>query len=566
MPPGRFLSDAEIERLEGWPEAIERRDVVRFFTPAGEDLAFVREQRGAANQLAVALQLGALRWLGFVPEDLAGAPPDAVTTLAETFDVRARAIFDYAVRAQTRGEHRLLVRAYAGFRPFGDRELDALGGRFVDAALEHERPSLLLVRLCEILRAERVERPSVDRLVRLVGWARERAHERTFERLGPQLTDQVRAKLDRLLVTDSGRCGHAWLRARPPSVSARALRRELEKRAFLIAELGAGQFDLQVLPPNRRAWLAQTGRQQTDQALSRMAPERRFPVLMAFCVEALERTTDDAIEIYDRALGGADRAAQRKREELERRARRDTQATVRRFIDLSSVVLEAHDSGGDVLRLIERRIGFERLREDRDRARGVVRPTDIGHLDLLIADGGSTGRKLLAAVIESLELRPTGVDEDELLAALQLIRQLGDDKRRWLPGFRRARSSTTSGGRCRRHRSRTFRSPRYELCAAYELRSALRAGRVWVRGSRRHADPSSLLLPDEQWQQSRASFARAVDQPLDGTERLRALAGEQHELLERLAREQDATAEAQLDDGDLVVDGPDAAEEGRLRS
>jgi Domain of unknown function (DUF4158) len=70
MPPGRFLSDAEIERLESFPDSIERRDVVRFFTPAGEDLEFGREQRGAPNQLAVALQLGALRWLGFVPEDL----------------------------------------------------------------------------------------------------------------------------------------------------------------------------------------------------------------------------------------------------------------------------------------------------------------------------------------------------------------------------------------------------------------------------------------------------------------------------------------------------------------
>lgn len=154
------------------------------------------------------------------------------------------------------------------------------------------------------------------------------------------------------------------------------MRRELEKRAFLIVELGADRLDLEGLPPNRRAWLAQTGRQQTNQALSRMAPERRFPVLMAFCVEALERTTDDAIEIYDRALRGADRAAQRKREELERRSRRDTQATVRRFIDLSSVVLEARDSGGDVLRLIEWRIGIERLRQDRDRAQGIVRPTD----------------------------------------------------------------------------------------------------------------------------------------------------------------------------------------------
>jgi TnpA family transposase len=566
MPPGRFLSDAEVERLEGWPEAIDRRDLVRYFALGDEDLAFVRGQRGAANQLGIALQLCSLPWLGFIPEDLAGAPQEALARLGGELDVAPPVIFEYAVRAPTRVEHRLLVRAHAGWRAFSDRDLKGLGGRLVDAALEHERPSLLLLRLCEILRAEKIERPSVDRLVRLVGWARERAHERTFAGLSAQLTAEVRGRLDRLLLTEGGRCGHAWLRTRPTSVSARALGRELKKRAFLIDELGADRFDLEGLPPNRRAWLAQTGRQQTNQALSRMAPERRFPVLMAFCAEALQRTTDDAIEIYDRALAGADRAAQRKREELERRARRDTQATVRTFIDLSNVILEAHDSGGDVLRMVERRIGIERLRADRDRAQGIARPSDTGHLDLLIADGGSTGRKLLAAVIESLELRPAGVDEDELLAGLRLIHQLAGDKRRWLPGFSPSafidnqwRPHVVDTGRGRLDRRA------YELCAAYELRSALRAGRVWVPGSRRHADPASLLLPGEQWTASRTAFSRAVDQPLDGSERLQALVEEQFELLERLAREQDATAEAQLDDGDLVVDGPDTAEEGRLR-
>ena len=71
-----------------------------------------------------------------MPEDLAAAPRGAVTALAQTLDVPARGLFDYAVRAQTRGEHRLVVRAYAGFRPFSDRELGALGGRFENAAPE----------------------------------------------------------------------------------------------------------------------------------------------------------------------------------------------------------------------------------------------------------------------------------------------------------------------------------------------------------------------------------------------------------------------------------------------
>jgi hypothetical protein len=203
MPPGRFLSDAEIERLEGWPEAIERRDVVRYFALDGEDLAFVRGQRGAANQIGIALQLCSLRWLGFIPEDLAGAPEEALAMLGGALDVTPRVIFDYAVRAPTRFEHRLLVRDHAGYRALSHPDLEAVGGCLVDTALAHERPSLLLVRLCEILRDEKVERPSIDRLVRLVGWARERAHERTFAQLAPQLTDQVRGKLDGLLVDRS---------------------------------------------------------------------------------------------------------------------------------------------------------------------------------------------------------------------------------------------------------------------------------------------------------------------------------------------------------------------------
>jgi Tn3 transposase DDE domain len=270
--------------------------------------------------------------------------------------------------------------------------------------------------------------------------------------------------------------------------------------------------------------------------------------------------------VFDRALGAADRAAQRKREELERRGRRDTQTTVRRFIDLSGVVLEAHDSGTDVMRLIERRIGIEQLRQDRDRAQGIRRPADTGHIDLLIADNGAAGRSLLAALIASLELRPTGGDDDELLAALRFIDQLAGDKRRWLPGFS---PSAFIDNQWRQHvvdASRGRLDGRaYELCAAYELRSALRAGRVWAPGSRRHTDPSNLLLPDEQWRQTRCEFVRTVERPTDGNQRLDALAAEQAELLEALARECDATAEAQLTDGQLVVAADNHVDTGRLR-
>jgi hypothetical protein len=299
--PTRFLSDAEIERLEGFPETIDRRDLARHFQLDSDDLRFVRQQNGAPGRLGIALQLCSLRWLGFVPDELSAAPREAITAVAETLDVSARAVFDYSVRAPTRREHRLAVREHAGFVSAGQAELESLR-EWLERALEHERPSLLFFQACGELHRRRVERPAIDRVMRLVAWARERAHEQTFERLAPQLTDERRVALDALLTASEGeRTRHAWLRARPAAVSGRALRAELEKRRFLIEDVAADRFDLDGLPPNRRAWLAQTGRQSSNQALMRLGAERRYPVLMCFCAEALERVTDDALEVYDRA-------------------------------------------------------------------------------------------------------------------------------------------------------------------------------------------------------------------------------------------------------------------------
>ena len=105
------------------------------------------------------------------------------------------------------------------------------------------------------------------------------------------------------------------------------MRRELSKRAWVIEQVGADRLDLGVLPPNRLAWLAQIGRRSTSQALSRLDERRRYPVLACFCAEALAQATDDAIDVFDKALGAADRAAQRKNEDRRRSQGRDTQDT-----------------------------------------------------------------------------------------------------------------------------------------------------------------------------------------------------------------------------------------------
>jgi hypothetical protein len=39
----------------------------------------------------------------------------------------------------------------------------------------------------------------------------------------------------------------------------------------------------------------------------------------------------------------------------------------------------------------------------------------------------------------------------------------------------------------------------YELCTLWHLRSALRAGNIWVAHSRRYANPDTYLIPPAEW-------------------------------------------------------------------
>jgi hypothetical protein len=72
--PTRLLSDPELDQLTSWPPEVAHSDLVEFFTLDLGDLRWLRTHAGAMNRLGLAIQLCALRYLGFIPGSL-GAPP-----------------------------------------------------------------------------------------------------------------------------------------------------------------------------------------------------------------------------------------------------------------------------------------------------------------------------------------------------------------------------------------------------------------------------------------------------------------------------------------------------------
>jgi TnpA family transposase len=297
-----FLSAAERERWQRFPETIPQDDLAIYFLLSGDDAREVNRQREPFNRLGYALQLCTLRYLGFVPTDFKAMPEVVVTFVAEQLGIAPRVLTLYDNR-RTQSDHRRYVRAYLGFRQATPLDVYTLQTWLLARALEHDKPTLLLQLACEKLHRERIVRPGVTRLERFIATAREKAHDETFRQLTPLLTDDRKTLLDGLLQPDAttGRTLLSWLRQEAVSHAASHIIATLTKIVFL-HDAGVDQWDLSRLNPNRAKWLAQIGWKSTNQYLQRMVPERRYPVLVAFLQQAFLHHTDVVVELFDQCL------------------------------------------------------------------------------------------------------------------------------------------------------------------------------------------------------------------------------------------------------------------------
>ena len=158
MPIG-FLTATERDRLNHFPTPIPDEDLRAFFWLSEDDQHVVNQQREAHTRLGFALQLCALRYLGFAPDDLSTTPEEAVLYVARQLDVPPAAIHAYGQRVKTRTTHFQQVQAYLGFRTATPLDVYALQTWLGERALEHDKPSLLLQLACDKLRRDQIIRP-----------------------------------------------------------------------------------------------------------------------------------------------------------------------------------------------------------------------------------------------------------------------------------------------------------------------------------------------------------------------------------------------------------------------
>jgi TnpA family transposase len=537
--PTDFLTDAERERLSTYPEEISSGDLGRFFTLTPHDLEIVVQQRGDHNRLGFALQLCTLHYLGFIPNNLLDPPPAVVRLLAHQLGVSGEALQVYGEREQTRSDHLAQILPHLGYRRTSLHDLAEIEAWLVERALEHDQPTFLLHTVTERLRWDRLVRPGLTSLERIVAAARERAREVTYEHVSHLLSAQGREFLDELVelrteeFLSSSRTTLSWLQNMPNDHTAPQIIATLDKIRFL-QEAGVPTWDLSAINPNRLKYLANVGARATNQQLQRSSAMRRYPVLVAFVKQALFDLTDVAIDLFDACLWQRHVDAKKELDAIRLQAARSTNEKLRTYSQVVRIIVDGGVADAAVRAAVFERYQSDHLQQVVEETEHLLRPRNDEAIDLF-AQRYSYIRKFAPSLLTTLTFR-SHKQEDPLLGALEMLRTMNASGSRTVPATAPTAFIADAWWEYVLERNGSFNRRYYELAVLWGLRLALRAGDVFVEHARRYADPNTYLIPRQAWPEHRQEVIRLTFTPPAGEARLQEREAELQVLVERVER------------------------------
>lgn len=506
--PLSLLSATQRAELLAFPE-VDDNLLARFYTLGPGELALVRERRKPRNRLGVALLALHVQHLGHFPDLDSTLPARVVDVVAQQLDIAAEEYGRYARREETRREHQMQVAAALGYTPLTPARYRQEASWLAPLAAGTARGLPLVTALLDHLRQDKVLLPAVSVLERLAGVALKRAHLEAVRQLTLGLTPVQCSALDGLLEVPGGErlTRLAWLRqsrSKASPVSILALLDRLEA----IRALGLREGLASQVHPNRLRLMAREGAQITPQHYREFEPGRRYALLIATLLDRAEQVTDEVLDLHDRMMLNLNRQTRHRQETrvLEGHQALSTSLTV--FARAGQALLKAREQQHDPFEAIEKVLPWDTFTRAVEELLTLASP---GSGDALAFLGlhYTTVRRYAPRLLDSLVFTGTASSRS-LLRAVAILRELNATGKRTIPpgaplDFIGSRWTPFVFGGERIDRRY------YELCVLSELRQRLRAGDLWVVGSRKYRDFDAHLLPADGWRTEAGPTALPVN-------------------------------------------------------
>jgi hypothetical protein len=104
--PVEILSAGQRTEWERFPEEIDEASLTAFFSFADDELEQIAAHRDIHGRFAIAVAVGARRWLGFVPASLQELPEPAAALIASQLDIALSSIAPARLKRRARRSRR----------------------------------------------------------------------------------------------------------------------------------------------------------------------------------------------------------------------------------------------------------------------------------------------------------------------------------------------------------------------------------------------------------------------------------------------------------------------------
>ena len=551
MPRRRVLTDGQLNALLALPTT--EPELLRYYTLSRADLDVIVRRRREHNRLGFALQLCALRYPGRLLRPGETVPSEVLRFVADQLGVEADAIADYAVRSPTRYEQLEALRRNFGFTTFSQPHRRQFLEWLLPVALATTSGAAVAETLLGELRRRRIIAPGATVIERLVGTVMLHAERHVARQLGLGLTAGQAAALDGLLETkaDTRLSVLAWARQPPGVVGHRSFARIIDQLEHL-RSIALDPARAREVHPERLRQLAREGARLSAQHLRTLSVTRRRAVLVATVLETIVRLTDDAIDLFDRLIGKLFRGAETREANAFQRDKRAINDKVRMYARLGEALLTAKEAGDDPFEAVDAAIGWDKLAESVEEAKRLIRPEGPDYL-ALASRGFPIIRRMGPRLLNAFEFRAVPAARG-MLRVIEVMRAFYQSERRVWPrnvptGFIKKswrKAILTDAGVDRKA---------YELCVFAELRDRLRAGDIWVEGSRQYRAVEDQLIARPLFDALRTAGPLPLAEPVDVgaylAERRALMEQRLAEIADKAAR--DALEDVRINDGALKV-------------
>jgi TnpA family transposase len=550
--PITFLTSKERESYQEFPDSIEESTLRQYFHLTGNDLHFIHKYRGKLNRLAIAIQIGTIRYLGFLPllwqEDIG---TDILAFVADELNIRPHIIKieSYGKRDKTRTEHLQDILKYLGFRKWQLSDEPLMEKWLVEQGMEHDHQRYLLDNLCEKLRKEKIFRPAIGTLEELVAGIRELLELETYKRLSWLWTESFLQKLDSLLETDAHKkiTPHRWLCSMPLANTPKEINLMLEKISFL-KEMGVSDWDLSCLSENRKKQLTNTTRNTKNTDLKRFRLTRLYPMLVCFLRECLLDITDMILVMYAHYWQHINNKAKKALDMFLIENIKSQQYAIKTMTQVGKMVLDEKIDSESLREKIYENLSKTQI-QDALQTLTEKQLKAYSHLSFLKHSYASI-KQFIPLLLEKLDFK-IAFTKDNFEKALLLVKDLQTGKKRKIPEDAPMNFMSSSWQKTV-FQNQMIHQQNYELCVFSTLRDRLKSGDVYVNLSRKFSNLESLFIEKNHWKNYQEDICQNLSLP-NLTVRIHEKVEELATLLPKLSEKLKDSGDIRLEDDVLVV-------------